>query len=62
MNKDFDFSNDKRNNHFQHKKKHKKFISEETHDQNKIKKGFKNKQNQIKADELWEDWEDNEVY
>lgn len=60
MNKDFDFSN-KKNDHFIHKKKNKKFISEETHDQNKIKKNFKNKKNQIKADELWEDWE-NEIY
>jgi len=61
MNKDFDFS-DKKNDYFHNKKKQKKIISEEIHDQNKIKKSFKNKKNQIKADELWEDWEDNISY
>lgn len=63
MNKDSDFFDKKRTSRSEDKKKTKKFISEETQDQNKLKKVYKQKRDQIRAEELWEDWENNnEIY
>lgn len=63
MNKDQDSFDKKSKNRFDDKKKHKKFISQEIQDQNKIKKFFKHKKTELRADEIWEDWQDkNEIY
>lgn len=63
MNRDPESFSKKSKNRFDDKKKHKKFISEETQDQNKIKKIFKHKKTELRANELWEDWqEENEIY
>lgn len=63
MKKDPDFFDKKKTNRFEDKKKHKKFISQELQDQNRLKKVFKQKKSQIKAEEIWQDWEESdEIY
>lgn len=63
MKKDPDFFDKKKTNRFEDKKKQKKFISQELQDQNRLKKVFKQKKNQIKAEEIWQDWEESdEIY
>lgn len=58
MKKDPDFFDKKKIDRFEDRKKQKRFISEELQDQNKLKKNFKQKKNQIRAEEIWQDWED----
>jgi hypothetical protein len=60
MKKDPDFLDKKNYNRFEEKKKDKKKISQEIQDKNKIQKIFKQKKNQIKAEEIWQDWEEND--
>jgi hypothetical protein len=36
----------------------KKNLSDETYGYSKLNKEYKNKKNEIRADELWEDWQD----
>lgn len=57
MNKDSEFFDKKKLNRFDDKKKQKRFVSEEAQDQNKLKKVFKQRKNQLRAEEIWEDWE-----
>lgn len=63
MKNESEFFDNKKINRFEDKNKGRNFISEEARDQSRLKKVFKKKKDQLRAEEIWQDWEDNdEVY
>lgn len=58
-NSDFsDRKNVRRQNIEEKKFRDKKSVSDEIYSKSKLTKRFKNKKNEIRADELWEDWQE----
>lgn len=62
--KNFDFSDRKSSRRKQLENKKQKpgnqNYSDDAYVVNRLKKEFKNKKNEIRAEELWEDWEDSD--
>ena len=55
-----DRKNSRRNQLENKKDRSKKDSVDDAYGQSKLKKEFKNKKNELRAEELWEDWESDE--